>query len=298
VPDGTSRYHHPQNDLAGEIAQALGGAKKAGAGWLARCPGHLDRTPSLSLRVSDDGRLLLHCFNNCDPLVVFAELRARGLLPSISRDAEYRPRPPSKPLNDDPGRLALARWLWRKKLPLNNTLAERYLRETRGCRGPFPCTLGFLPANKDKGYPPALIAAYGMPIEIEPGELALPIEAVRGVQLIKLTPDARKLEKPITIGRCLGTPIVITPMNDNLGLAIAEGVEDAISIAEATGLGAWAAGGASRLKALAAAVPTYTDCITILQDDDPAGRQGADELVAELLKRGRSWRERIERVQL
>lgn len=34
--------------------------------WLARCPGHDDRNPSLSIRALEDGRLLLHCFAGCE----------------------------------------------------------------------------------------------------------------------------------------------------------------------------------------------------------------------------------------
>ena len=30
--------------------------------WMARCPSHEDKTPSLSIREGDDGRVLLHCF--------------------------------------------------------------------------------------------------------------------------------------------------------------------------------------------------------------------------------------------
>lgn len=33
--------------------------------WLAACPAHEDRTPSLSIRELPDGRLLLHCFAGC-----------------------------------------------------------------------------------------------------------------------------------------------------------------------------------------------------------------------------------------
>jgi hypothetical protein len=36
------------------IAEALGG-RKAGGGWMARCPAHDDRQPSLSIRDTDDG---------------------------------------------------------------------------------------------------------------------------------------------------------------------------------------------------------------------------------------------------
>lgn len=40
-------------------------ARKSGANWLARCPAHQDRSPSLSIREGDDGRVLLHCFAGC-----------------------------------------------------------------------------------------------------------------------------------------------------------------------------------------------------------------------------------------
>ncbi len=35
--------------------------------WLARCPAHGDKNPSLSLRETTDGRILLHCFSGCIP---------------------------------------------------------------------------------------------------------------------------------------------------------------------------------------------------------------------------------------
>jgi hypothetical protein len=54
---------------------------------------------------------------------------------------------------------------------------------------------------------------------------------------------------------------------------------------EATGLGVWAAGSASRLSSLAHAVPQYLDCVTIAADDDEAGRTGAVKLASALRAR-------------
>ena len=34
--------------------------------WMARCPAHEDRGPSLSIREVDQGRVLLYCFAQCD----------------------------------------------------------------------------------------------------------------------------------------------------------------------------------------------------------------------------------------
>jgi hypothetical protein len=34
--------------------------------WMACCPAHQDRSPSLSVREAEDGRVLMHCFAGCD----------------------------------------------------------------------------------------------------------------------------------------------------------------------------------------------------------------------------------------
>jgi hypothetical protein len=116
------------------------------------------------------------------------------------------------------------------------------------------------------------------------------LDDVRGVHLTRLAPDGSgkagtECDK-IMIGRSLGSPVIIAPPNDLLGLAIAEGVEDALSVHAATGLGAWAAGSASRMPALAGAVPHYVDCITVWAHADPAGQRGATELAERLHARG------------
>ena len=66
-----------------------------------------------------------------------------------------------------------------------------------------------------------------------------------------------------TLGLPRGAPIVLAPVNDGLGLAITEGIEDGLSVYAATGLGVWAAGSAPLMPALADAVPNYVQCVTI-----------------------------------
>jgi hypothetical protein len=44
--------------------------------WIARCPAHDDKSPSLAVRELDDGRVLIHCFSGCSAADV---LRAAGL---------------------------------------------------------------------------------------------------------------------------------------------------------------------------------------------------------------------------
>jgi Toprim domain len=182
-------------------------------------------------------------------------------------------------------RLSKARRLWRKRKPIAGTIAERYLREVRGIPCCLPVTLAYLPPVKPE-HSPALIAAYGIPIEPEPGVLS--IRNVRAVQLVLLKEDGTKAEvtpNKITVGLASGLPIVLAPMNDLLGLAICEGPENALSVHAATGLGVWASGGASFLPKLVAAVKglnTPPECITVFIDPDPNGREYGHELAAAL----------------
>src|SRR5262249_40372199 len=81
-------------------------------------------------------------------------------------------------------RLSKARWLWSVRMPIPGTPGETYLREARGYGGPIPSTLAFLPTRGD--HHTAMIAAFGLAVEIEPGLLIIADEAVRGVHLTRL----------------------------------------------------------------------------------------------------------------
>ena len=57
-----------------QILERLDGARQNGSGWIARCPAHKDRTPSLSIRRAEDGRTLLHCHAGCEAVAITASL--------------------------------------------------------------------------------------------------------------------------------------------------------------------------------------------------------------------------------
>lgn len=187
-------------------------------------------------------------------------------------------------------RLEVARWLWRRHRPIVGTIAEHYLREARGIPGALPDTLGFLPAWRD--HPPALIAAFGLPAEPEPGALVIPHTAIGGIHLTRLLldgsgKDERRGPAKIMIGRSSGSPIVLAPVNDSGGLGIVEGIEDGLSVL-VTGLGIWVAGSASRLPVLAERVPSYVNDVTIFAHTDDDGLRHAAELERRLHARGLS----------
>jgi hypothetical protein len=62
---------------AQRLAHDLRG-RPSGRGFMARCPAHDDRKPSLSIN-EDDGRLLVRCHAGCEQADVIAALRDRGL---------------------------------------------------------------------------------------------------------------------------------------------------------------------------------------------------------------------------
>jgi hypothetical protein len=181
-----------------------------------------------------------------------------------------------------------AAYLWGLRQPISGSPADRYLRDVRGYHGPIPATLGFLRPRKS-GHHPAMIAAFARVDEPEPGVLGAP-RNVAAIHLTFLTPDGRKADgepAKIIVGKgATGVPIVLAPPNDLNGLAITEGIEDALSVHAATGLGAWAAGCASRLPALAEAVPPFIDSVTVAADADATGLRHAGALRAALQRRG------------
>jgi Toprim domain len=124
-----------------------------------------------------------------------------------------------------------------------------------------------------------MIAAFGFCDEPEPGVIDPP-SSVTGVHITRLTPDGRKApeDKPkIMLGAMSGFPIVLAPVNDGLGLAITEGIEDGLSVFEETGLGVWAAGSAGNMPKIAAALPSYVECVTIYSHRDKAGLRAGRE---------------------
>lgn len=71
---------------AEDVISRLDGTQRTGAvTWIAKCPAHDDRSPSLSVKDAGEGRTLINCFAGCSVQVV---LDALGLTWS----ALYPPR--------------------------------------------------------------------------------------------------------------------------------------------------------------------------------------------------------------
>ena len=81
-----------------EFVSRLQGAKRQnGGGYVARCPAHHDKNPSMSVTSGRDGRVLLHCHAGCTPdaIVSAMGLKMSDLMPERERED---PPPKQTPL--------------------------------------------------------------------------------------------------------------------------------------------------------------------------------------------------------
>ena len=247
------------------------------------CPTHDDgRTPGL--KITDDERkddgIDLHCFAGCDWRDVKDELRERGLLSAVSTPTRRR-RPEhrnaqSQPIDDDGRRIALARELWRKAVPVQGTPAHAYLR-ARGITIEPPPSLRYLAAAKHTPTGlilPALVA----------GMTRWPARRVEAVQRTFLSVDgsdkARVSQPRMTLGPARGGAIRLAPIGTDL--ALCEGVEDGLSVMQATGIPTWACLGTSGMHAVVLPPLPSASTVTIFADGDEAGEKAARKLAKRL----------------
>jgi hypothetical protein len=83
--------------MISELLSRLDAVKQTGSHrWIARCPSHPDRRPSLSLRELEDGRVLVHCFAACavQDVLSAVELDLDALFPAQPIAGRKRERQP------------------------------------------------------------------------------------------------------------------------------------------------------------------------------------------------------------
>lgn len=72
------------SSTAARLLERLEGVRRTGPDrWVALCPSHADKSPSLSIREADDGRLLVRCWAGCASAEIVAAigLALRDLFP-------------------------------------------------------------------------------------------------------------------------------------------------------------------------------------------------------------------------
>lgn len=88
---------------AGALLDRLDKVRKTGPDrWLARCPAHNDRSPSLSIRETEDGRTLVHCFTGCpvENIIAAVGLEFSDLYPPRPLNHQIKPERQPFPATD------------------------------------------------------------------------------------------------------------------------------------------------------------------------------------------------------
>lgn len=88
------------NSSIDNILSLLEGVKRTGNGtYLARCPAHQDRSPSLSIREADEGKTLIHCHAGCSAheVVSAVGLELTDLFPPRPADPAFVGKPERRP---------------------------------------------------------------------------------------------------------------------------------------------------------------------------------------------------------
>lgn len=83
---------------ADALLSRLEKVRKVGNGkWMACCPAHADKSASLSIRETDDGRVLVHCFAQCgvDEVLGSLGMDASALFPPREQSKHFAKGKPS-----------------------------------------------------------------------------------------------------------------------------------------------------------------------------------------------------------
>lgn len=242
------------------IAQALR-LKRSGGDWVGACPSCGYRS---GFSVTEkDGRLLVYCAaGSCEQPALWAALVKQGLVPERNETPRKRKLTPGEQ----------AREMWMRSGPAASigvtTIVGDYLR-TRGITIPVPPVLRLLHKcrHRSGAVAPAMIA---MVEHTEHGSVA--------IHRTWLRPDgtgkADHLEpNKMSLGPIAGGAIRLAPIGPDGDLAVAEGIESAMSFMQITGGPTWAAISAGGIERLV--LPPEARQIVIAADPDERGMQAA-----------------------
>lgn len=269
------------NITASSLAVALA-LKKSGRLYVGACPscGYAGTFTA----EEKDGRTLVYCHSCRDQAAIMEALKGRGLWGSNDHLPERAPRNPPPQTRRQPNRHAdTARRLWAAARSAEDTATARYL-ETRGYAGPIPPTLRHLALHRHTtgtDWPVMLGAVTCWPHR---EVVAVHRTYLREDGSGKAPVDPAKM----TLGPISGGAVRLAPAGPVL--ALAEGIETALSVMVSTGLPTWACLSAGGLREVR--IPDTAAEIVIAADNDKngVGQDAAEALAARLSREGRKVR--------
>jgi hypothetical protein len=264
---------------ARDLTKARGGVW-CGTYGLVPGPGHSPK--DRSLKVWQDGdQILVHSFAGDDWRDCRAHLGLVGGGYAGPRTPNLRSRAPCATAVDRGGeaKATFARRIWSESRPAAGTPVENYLK-SRGLTIEPPPTLRYhlgLKHGPTGLFLPAMVAAVAR----------WPGRDVVAIHRTFLVADGRKKapvsQNKMMLGRYSGGAVRLA--EHGAELVLAEGIETALSVLQATGKPAWACLSTSGLKVVI--LPPEVTTITIAADGDAAGEKAALEAARRFYLEGR-----------
>jgi putative DNA primase/helicase len=267
---------------AESLAMALGG-RNAGAAWMACCPAHQDRDPSLAITNAKDGNVLVRCHAGCDQRDVIEALRARGLWEPARYQNDRRPRSVARTKADSGAvnRTKAALGVWQTSRPADETSVASYL-QSRGIAVAPPPSIRFHAGlrHPSGGVWPAMVAL------VTSGADGTPL----GVHRTFLGRDGNgkaPVDPPkMMLGPCRGGAVRLADPGEVL--MVGEGIESCLAAVQATNHAAWAALSTSGLRSLD--LPREVRDVIVLADGDDPGEAAAQACAWRWKREGRRVR--------
>lgn len=256
--------------VAERIADKLGDARPEGCGWYrCRCPIH--GGVSLGLKDGEDG-LAAKCWAGCSATEIMTALKARGYLDGIPKSTPETPEEIAERKAAEERRLrkriADAREIWRQCVPGVGTPIENYFA-VRHIMLPIPPSIRSHPSLRHflTGVRrPAMVAA----VQNVTGKIV----AIHCTWLMTNGIAKAGLGKDkLSLGPVSGHAVRLGALEPDKPLVVAEGIETAMSVMQATGFPAWAAMSANGIATLLLPSVEYAPNIIIAADND-ANRVG------------------------
>jgi hypothetical protein len=256
-----------------EIVELLE-AKPSGAGWLARCPAHFDKTPSLSFRAGHTVPLIVKCFAGCSHAEIFSAIAELG---GISVEQSWFDEPMTVPINGNAEKIKLANGFWQSsRKVVDGDLVQRYFLNRGLQTKVIPECIRFRPRCRISGitgleFLPAVVVRIDSPEGL-----------ISTCLRIYLTKDGCKANFP-NPKRLLSSPAKGSAIRLGLPtkeLGICEGLETGLAIQNDTDLPVWCSSSAATMPTLQ--IPRRVERVFIFADHDNAGLRAAEQLAARL----------------
>lgn len=271
------RLNNPLSVIAGGMIKL----RKVGVEWRGLCPFHAERTPSFTIYAGDERAKCFGCSWQGDVIEFVRKAYGFSFIEAVDRlggdtlpKANYSPTVLDRTPKDDRTPEALA--IWEAAQAATGTPAEAYLR-LRAITMPLPPTIRFTRLHYGKSGPqyPVLVAL----VQNVGGESI-------GIQRTYLDPvgngKAAVAKPKLSLGSIRGGAVRLGQPCESV--AVCEGLEDGLTLAQGLNAPVWASVGASNLPAME--LPASVRSVIIGADNDNAGEGAARKAANAFASRG------------